>query len=405
MEKSFGLSFYLKKSKHDCEKKSIVYMRITVDGEFRDISTKRKCESKKWNTISGRMNGKDEIANEFNAYLDTLQQKVFEAKRRLIEIDNPVNPDNIKTLLYGKSIGKEKRMLMEIFKHHNDQMKALVGTEYANGTLERFETSYRHTLSFLEYRYKTRDIDITKLDYEFLSEYEFWLKSTRKCDHNSAMKYLSNFKKIVKRCLSHGWLDKDPFLGFKMTQREVERVALTENELETITGKTLSIERLAIVRDIFLFSCYSGLAYADVKKLKKSEIIIGQDSEKWLVSKRQKTDISARVPLLPAALTLIDRYKNHPQCLLQDRVLPVLSNQKMNAYLKEIADLCGISKTLTYHIGRHTFATTVTLSNGVPIETVSKMLGHRNLKTTQHYAKILDLKVSQDMKRLRDKYV
>ncbi len=157
---------------------------------------------------------------------------------------------------------------------------------------------------------------------------------------------------------------------------------------------------------IFSFSVViQDLAYADVKKLKKSEIIIGQDSEKWLVSKRQKTDISARIPLLPAALTLIDRYKNHPQCLLQDRVLPVLSNQKMNAYLKEIADLCGIPKTLTYHIARHTFATTVTLSNGVPIETVSKMLGHRNLKTTQHYAKILDLKVSQDMKQLRDKYI
>lgn len=405
MEKSFGLIFYLKKNKHDRDKKSVIYMRITVDSESCEISTKRKCESRKWNKISGRMNVKEDAAIELNSYLDTLQQKVFEAKRKLIELDKDISPSNIKDVMLGKSINRERRMLMEIFQHHNNQMKILVGIEYAPGTLQRYETSYRHTRSFIEIRYKTSDMDITRLDFEFLTEYEFWLKSVRKCDHNSAMKYLSNFRKIVNRCLRNGWLEKDPFFGFKMAKREVERTALTENELQIIMDKSFSVERLAIVRDIFLFSCYSGLAYADVKKLKKSEIIIGQDSEKWLVSKRQKTDISARIPLLPAALTLIDRYKNHPQCLLQDRVLPVLSNQKMNAYLKEIADLCGISKTLTYHIARHTFATTVTLSNGVPIETVSKMLGHRNLKTTQHYAKILDLKVSQDMKRLRDKYV
>jgi site-specific recombinase XerD len=404
MEKSFGLSFHLKKSKYDKEKKSIVYMRITVDSEVCDVSTKRKCDSKKWNKISGRMSVKEEGSLEFNSYIDTLQQKVFEAKRKLLELDKPVTPQNIKSLLLGRSINRERRMLMEIFKYHNDQMEALVGKEYAAGTLQRYETSLRHTGSFLESRYKVSDLDIRKLDFEFISEYEFWLKSSRKCDHNSSMKYLSNFRKIVNRCLRSGWLEKDPFIGFKMTKREVERTALTEKELQIMAEKPFSFPRLVLVRDIFLFSCYTGLAYADVKKLRKSEIITGQDNEKWLVSKRQKTDISARIPLLPAALSLIEQYKNHPQCLLDDRVLPVLSNQKMNAYLKEIADVCGISKTLTYHIARHTFATTVTLSNGVPIETVSKMLGHRNLKTTQHYAKILDLKVSMDMKQIREKY-
>jgi site-specific recombinase XerD len=165
-----------------------------------------------------------------------------------------------------------------------------------------------------------------------------------------------------------------------------------------------SIERLEIVKNIFLFSCYSGLAYADVQKLKRSEIRIGIDSEKWIFTKRQKTDVSSRIPLLPPALAIINRFEQHPQCKNKDRVLPVLSNQKMNSYLKEIADACGINKNLTYHIARHTFATTVTLSNGVPIETVSKMLGHRNIKTTQHYAKILDRKISDDMKSLRHKF-
>jgi integrase len=158
------------------------------------------------------------------------------------------------------------------------------------------------------------DIDISKLDYEFISEYEFWIKSVRKCNHNSTIKYLTNFRKVINRCVRHGWLAKDPFANFKMTLREVERIALTETELEALAVQQFPTDRLRVVRDIFLFSCYTGLAYADVKKLKRSEIIIGVDGEQWLVSRRQKTDISARIPLLPAALTIINKYKNHPQC-------------------------------------------------------------------------------------------
>lgn len=158
------------------------------------------------------------------------------------------------------------------------------------------------------------------------------------------------------------------------------------------------------MRDVFVFCCYTGLSYADVKKLKRNEIGIGMDGGQWIFASRQKTDTSSRIPLLPVALEILYRYHEHPQCENQGLLLPVLSNQKMNAYLKEIADLSGVSKHLTFHLARHTFATTVTLSNNVPIETVSKMLGHTNIKTTQHYAKILDLKVSQDMAALKQKY-
>ena len=401
MEKSFGLLFYLKKPKNFKEGQRPVYLRITVNGISSEICTKRKCDYGDWNNTAGRMEGKTEFAKSLNSYLDVLQRKVYEARKNLVENEHPVTSDNIKTLLLGKEISVHQYMLMLIFKHHNEQMAALVGSEYAPGTLERYTTSYNHTKSFLEWKYKISDMDISRLNYEFISEYEFWLKSVRKCDHNTTMKYLSNFRKIVKRCLLNGWLQKDPFMGFKMPKREVERIALTEMELQIMASNTFSIERLTLVRDIFLFSCYSGLAYSDVKKLRRSEIIIGVDGEKWIISKRQKTDVTARIPLLPPALVILDQYLNHPACLLEGRILPVLSNQKMNAYLKEIADLCGIIKNLTYHIARHTFATTVTLSNGVPIETVSKMLGHRNLKTTQHYAKILDIKISADMKQLR----
>jgi integrase len=208
---------------------------------------------------------------------------------------------------------------------------------------------------------------------------------------------------MVIVAMKKGWLTKDPFIGYKMGLREVQRQALSEEEIRRISVKIFPSERLTLVRDIFLFSCYTGLAYIDVQKLKRSQISNGIDGSKWIFTHRQKTDSPTRIPILPQATKILELYASHMQCQVKDKALPIMSNQKMNAYLKEIADCCGIAQNLTFHIARHTFATTITLSNGVPIETVSKMLGHSNLKTTQHYAKILDKKVSEDMKVLKEK--
>lgn len=404
METSFGLVFHLKKNKKENASELPVYLRITVDGKYCEISTKRNCNPDFWNSGTGRLHGKTDYAKSFNAYLDTLQQKVYEAKRRLIELDQNYSAEDIKNNVLGRVEKKSAHMLLEIFKYHNEQISALINHEYSKSTLKRYNTSLKHTKNFLRYRYKLDDIDITKLNYEFITEYEFWLKSVHKCNHNSTIKYLSNFRKIINRCVRNGWLSKDPFYGFSMVKKEVDRIALTEFELAAIANKKFSIERLGVVKDIFLFSCYSGLAYADVLKLRRSDIVIGSDGEKWIYTHRTKTDVLSRIPLLPVALHILEHYNNKESCNLDDRLLPVLSNQKMNAYLKEIADVCGIHKNLTYHLARHTFATTVTLSNGVPMETVSKMLGHKNLRTTQLYAKILDKKISDDMKSLRAKF-
>jgi integrase len=204
--------------------------------------------------------------------------------------------------------------------------------------------------------------------------------------------------------LDNDWLDKNPCSRYEGKMKEVERDFLTEEELSRIYNKRFSSERLTLVKDIFIFSCYTGLAYIDVKGLKKDHIAIGIDGEKWIFKNRQKTDTKSKIPVLPIAQEIIQKYENHPRCLNEDTILPILTNQKMNSYLKEIGDLCDISKEITFHMARHTFATSVTLTNGVPIETVSKMLGHKNIQTTQHYAKILDKKVSEDMKILRDKF-
>lgn len=399
--KNLSLHFYLKKPKKYESGPLPIYLRMTIDKEVVELCISRKCEAKAWDKKAEKVIGKSEEAKELNHHISTFRMKVFEARLQLIEQGKPVTADAIRNLLTGRE--EKTRQIMEVFKQHNDQLAALIGKEFSAGTLERYQTSLRHTASFIKWKYGVEDMSIQKLDFEFVSDYEFWLKSERNCGHNTAIKYIANFRKIVNRCIRNGWLTKDPFAGFKMTKREVDRVALTEAELQNIIEKDFGIERLSLVRDIFIFCCFTGLAYADVKKLKRNEIQIGIDGGKWIFTKRQKTDAPSRIPLLPTTLALLEKYRSHPQCKKSDNLLPVLSNQKMNSYLKEIADACGIAKCFTFHIARHTFATTVTLGNGVPIETVSKMLGHKNLRTTQHYAKILDKKVSDDMAALRQK--
>jgi site-specific recombinase XerD len=327
---------------------------------------------------------------------------VYDAHQSLMEQKTAITAERLKSKLTGKA--ESARMILDVFKDHNKQVAALVGADFAKGTLERYQTSLKHTAEFIKWKYNAADIDIRDIDHDFITSYDFYLRSVRKCANNSAVKYLKNFKKIVRICIASGWLNSDPFVNYKAKVKVVDRVFLNSEELQRMAVKQFVTERLGQIRDIFLFSCYTGLAYADVYKLKAFEIITGPDGEKWINTKRQKTAVPTRIPLLPSAIAIVNKHSDSPVCENSGKALQVSTNQKMNAYLKEIADICAITKTLTFHIARHTFATTVTLSNGVPIESVSKMLGHTNIKTTQHYAKILDLKVGQDMSRLRRLY-
>lgn len=401
MNNRFSLLFYFKKPKNCTHQELPIYMRITVGCARTEISTQRKWDPSRWNIAAGRATGTKEDARTLNAYLDTLQARVYEAQRQLIADQQPITVKNLRLRFEGKRAAS--KMFIEVFRNHNEKIKQLVDTEFSPGTIERYETALSHTVSFLRWKFKKDDIDIQELNYEFVSELEFWLKSIRKCSHNTSIKYISNIKKIVNLCLKNGWLQRDPFLGYKMSKREVVREVLSQDEINRIATKAFPTNRLGIIRDIFLFSCYTGLAYADVKKLRRHEIVTGVDGEKWISTQRKKTDTSSKIPLLKPALAILQKYEREPLCISKGVLLPMPSNQKMNAYLKEIADLCGITKKMTFHTARHTFATTITLTNGVPIETVGKMLGHRNLKTTQHYAKILDKKVSDDMMMLRNK--
>ncbi|GAC1425534.1 MAG: site-specific integrase [Flavisolibacter sp.] len=356
----------------------------------------------KWISSSGRMGGTKENVRTLNAHLEALQNQVYEIYKSLLQTEGAITADIIKARLTGRE--EKARMLLDIFTQHNLQIKTLVGNGYAPLTYRRYTTALEHTLRFIKFKYRLDDLEINKLNYEFISDFEFYLRSERKCAHNSTMKYLSNLKKIVLLCVKKEWLSKDPFLGFKLATKEVVREVLTQGELDRILQKEFTSERIRISRDIFLFSCYTGLAYVDVHNLRRSDIQQGADGRLWIIARRQKTETPFMIPLLTIPIKILNHYKDHPQCLNEDRALPVWSNQKLNEYLKEIADVCGIQKHLTYHMARHTFATTVTLNNGVPIDTVSKMLGHKNLKITQHYAKTLERKISEDMLVLQLKY-
>lgn len=402
LEKSFGMFFFLKQPKTQDDER-YVYLRLTVDGISREISTKRTWPLSRWDQATGRPKGNKEDAAKLQAYLDALRVNVYGAKSKLIQDQKPITADALKNALTGRD--EVKHNVLDTFRHHNEQMKALLHKEYAPATIQKYNTVYDHTKAFIKWKYGVDDLNVRDLNYEFISDYSFWLKTIKGCGHNVTVKYLGNFKKIVLECVRKGWLERDPFNGFKLARKEVQRIPLTQEELEAITTKKFAAERLALVRDIFLFSCYTGLAYVDVKNLRRSQIIKGIDNELWIQTNRQKTESATRLPLLPQALEIMKKYSDHPKCKLEDFVLPVLSNQKMNAYLKEIADIAGIKKELTFHIARHTFATTVTLCNGVPLETVSKMLGHKSLDQTLIYAKIVDTKISQDMANLKQKLV
>jgi len=401
MQAKVSILFYAKRAKATTGGLIPIYLRVTVDGQRIEISTKRYVDGGKWSVEQGRMKGSSGDAHSINTYLDILKGKVYDYQRELVHDGKPVNAENLRNKLLGTEA--KSRMLVAIFQDHNSKIEALLNDEFAPGTLERYKTSLKHTIDFLQWKYSVSDIDIKKIDHAFVTEYEFYLRSVRKCNNNTAVKYIKNFGKIIRICIANGWLDKNPFVNYKAKVKEVERAYLVQEEIQAIADKEFATERLNQVKDIFLFSCFTGLAYIDVKQLTRSNIGLGIDGGKWIFTNRQKTDTRSNIPLLPMAEEILNKYKQHPQCLNEGKLLPVLSNQKTNSYLKEIADVCEINKELTFHIARHTFATTVTLTNGVPIESVSKMLGHKNLRTTQHYAKILDKKVSDDMKVLRTK--
>lgn len=403
METKITVLFYLKRAKINSSGLVPIFQRITILGERLDRSTSRYIDPGKWSSEAGRIKSNSGHASLTNSHLDKLYYEVLETEKRMIVSGTPISMHNFRQALLGPP--EKVRTLVPIFRNHNEEIRVLSETgEKAKGTWERYETTLKHISDFLKFKHSVDDIPLNKIDLAFISDFDFYLRSQRQCNNNTTVKYVKNLHKIIQICLDNKWKSEDPFIGYKGKTKEVTRYFLNEEQLMAVYNKTFKIERLNIVKDIFIFSCFTGLAYIDVKKLTSDHINYGIDGTKWIFKDRQKTDTRSSIPLLPIPLKIIERYSNYPKSTNEGTLLPVLSNQKMNAYLKEIADICEIPYELTFHIARHTFATTVTLTNGVPIESVSKMLGHRNISTTQHYAKVVDRKISADMANLREKF-
>ncbi len=398
---SFSTLFYLKDERRDKNGKAGLYLRITVDGRRTTISLNRKIDPSKWDARMNKLKGKSVEAEELNRFMATIKHKVNKIQHHLIEEGKPFTVHDVKNKYLGKDA--KLKMLIELFDEHNLQMEKLVGIEFALATYKRYHTTISHVAEYIQTEYHKSDIPVRDVNLKFIKGFEYFLKVTKVCNHNTALKYVNNFKKIVRVAVANDWITKDPFYNYKVQFKNVEREFLNKEELQRLMSKEIEGDRLNVVRDMFVLCCFTGLAYIDIQTLRPDEIYENEEGGFYIKSKRSKTDTGFTIPLLPTAVAIIEKYKGHPKVVNKNCVIPVLSNQKSNAYLKEIADRCDIKKNLTTHLARHTFATTVTLTNGVPIETVGKMLGHKNLRTTQHYAKIIDRKVIDDMAILKDK--
>ena len=398
MKSTFRVLFYLKKGSEKKNGEVMIMARITIDGKLCQFSTKQSILPNNWSVASGKAKGKD--AGKINALLDDIRSALNTIYHEMQRRDNYVTAEKVKNEFLGHT--EKHETILSLFQKHNDNMKQLVGISRTIATYRKYEVTRRHLADFIHDKYNLSDIPIREITPMFITDFELYLRTACKCGYNTAAKFLLFLKSIIIVARNNGILTKDPFANYKIQMKKVDRGYLTEDEIKIILKKKMVSERLEHVRDLFIFSCFTGLAYSDVANLREENIRKSFDGKLWIMTKRQKTNTDVNVPLLDIPKMILKKYKGK---LPDGKILPVISNQKLNAYLKEIADICGIKKNLTFHLARHTFATTTTLSKGVPIETVSKMLGHTNIETTQIYARITNSKIGSDMQGLDKKFV
>lgn len=380
---------------------AILFARITVNLKRVNISLKRKVPVDLWDKSKSRVKGNSPEARLINNYIAQTQAALFNAYQELVTERKLITAEAIKSRFFGTD--QQYYSLQNIIDYHNTNF----AHKLSKATLGLYKTTQTYLMEFVLKEYKTSDIYLKDLNYSFVVQFDNFLRgyklsrNKKRIGNNTIIKHMQRLRKMVTMSYHMEWIDRDPFVKYKPSFIKKEREFLTKEELESIENYSTDIERLDLVKDLFIFSSYTGIAYVDIMKLKKDNIVFGIDGNKWIITKRQKTNTPVKIPILDQAQYLIDKYKNNVRAALSETLFPSLSNQKLNSYLKEIADLCGIKKNLTFHMARHTFATTVTLTNGVPIETVSKILGHTKIATTQIYARVIERKVSDDMNALK----
>lgn len=396
-QSKFKVWFMPKRSKLLRNGKAPIIVRIYVGQEVSEFSIRRSVDPQDWNTATEQATGDNDDLNNY----------ITIVKARIIDIHNDLNrrgeiatAKSIKNI-YQAQISREKiEGICHLYQMHNERCRELIGVDYSLSTVLKFEYMLRSLREFIFITYQRNDYPLERLDYNFICKFELYLKSVRHCNNNSAVNNIKVLKKIAKEAVRLRYIENDPFEHFKYRIEEVDIEFLTEEELRRLAEKEFECERLRRVRDVFLFCCLTSLSYADVATLTQQHIYLDGNGDYWIHKCRVKTKIHANIPLIKPARLILDKYRDDSN----EALLPLPTNQRFNGYLKEIADVCGIKKRLTSHVARFTAATTVLLANNVSIENVAKILGHKDLKMTQHYAMILDKSIMRDMVAVEQRF-
>lgn len=400
---SMKILFFIRKSRLKKNGEAPVFLRITINGQQDEIRIQRSVPINLWNNLKGCSKGKDRVSLELNSYIEALKVRLYQIHKELLCRDALITPRNMLVKLFSK---EERHLVVETMKKCIDDWRSLIGQEYQQSTISRYDNCYESLKTVVKEFYKKEDITFYELNGEFIDTFEMHLRTERKLSQNTLTKYMSCFRKVLGIARDNGWLNFDPLVGKRKRLFKKEETCptfLTLDELQRIMEKEFSTERLNHVKDFFLFCCYTGLSYIDVSTLRPIHLYRDNNGKLWIHKSRvkittNKETCTSNVPLLPPAIAILEKYKGWNEKDPDAPCLPIPSNQKMNEYLKEIATLCNIKKRLTVHVSRHTFATTVTLANHVAIQNVSKMLGHSSTRMTQHYARVLDNSIMEDMK-------
>jgi integrase len=402
LNQTFSILFWINRSKANSKGLVPVWARITIDGKRAECSVKKQILSTLWDAEKNRAKGNSDEARAINNYLVMVQAELTKHYNILLSTKDFVTAEDVKNSYKG--IKEVKKTFLELYTLYNQKLSERKEIEdLSDGRFRRFKVLYKKCAEFIKYQFKKSDLPLDEVKMSFIVEFEHYLRTVKMIGYNTTMKYMKDLKQVMKYGVMVEYIPSNPFETFKCSYKKVKRDFLDQEELDLLYRKNFKIQRLEEVRDCYVFSCYTGYAYSDAEALTSDDIAIGIDGEKWIIRDRIKTETTENVPLLPIALEIIVKYKNHPYCKAHNKLLPMNSNQRYNAYLKEIADMCGIKKNLTSHTARHTFATTVLLMNDVPMETAMELLGHTDIRTTQIYGKIVQKKLSNDMSKLKSK--
>lgn len=398
MRSTFKILFYLKRNAPKKNGLVPVMCRITVNGKVSQFSCKLDVEEQLWNVQLGRMTGRSLVAQETNRMLDKIRVGINKSYQEICDHDNYVTAEKVRNAFLG--MGMNHETLLAVFRQHNEDYAKQVGKIKSQRSYWKYCIVYKHLSEFIKQRYKVSDIALKELAPAFITDFELFLRTEKNHCNNTVWSYMMPFRSIIFMAINNGWLQHDPFYAYSITKEETKRGFLSKEEIKLLIDGTFKKKGYELVRDLFLFCTFTGLTFIDMKNLTKDNLQLSFDGHLWIKTNRQKTGVESNIRLLDIPLQIIRKYEGTAGGNL---LLPVPSYANCKYDLKVIAKKCGIDKNVTWHMSRHTYATTICLSNDVPIETLSKMLGHRSIRTTQIYAKITGEKISRDMEQLAQK--